>query len=103
MLNMTLALYNPRFTRFQLTRFTLGIEKVGACGRRREQAGSRPAGERGTVSIAQKGGEARMCSHSNNRGLVEEARRLREEGEGRSRRQEAKVVRADWKAGSIAK
>jgi len=44
-----------------------------------------------------------MCSHSNNRGLVEEARRLREEGEAGSRRQEAKVVRADWKARSIAK
>jgi hypothetical protein len=44
-----------------------------------------------------------MCSHSYNRGLVEEARRLREEGEARSRRQEAKVVRADWKARSIAK
>jgi hypothetical protein len=44
-----------------------------------------------------------MCSHSANRGLVEEARRLRQEGEAGRRRQEAKVVRADWKAESIAK
>ena len=44
-----------------------------------------------------------MCNRFYNRGLVEEARRLREEGEARSRRQEAKVVRADWKARSIAK
>jgi hypothetical protein len=37
-----------------------------------------------------------MCNRFYNRGLVEEARRLREAGEGPSRRQEAKVVRADF-------
>ncbi len=43
-----------------------------------------------------------MCGFRN-RGLEEEARRLREEGEARSRRREAEVVRADWKAKSMAK
>jgi hypothetical protein len=43
-----------------------------------------------------------LCSF-HNRGLEKEARKLREEGEARSRRREAKVVRADWKAQSIAK
>ena len=90
-LNTTLASYNPRFTRFCQARFTLGIEKVRARGRRREKVGSRPAGERRTVSTAQKGGEARMCNRFYNRGLVEEARRLREAGEGPSRRQEPKL------------
>ena len=38
-----------------------------------------------------------------NHGLEEEARILREEGEGCRRRREAKAVRADWKAKSLAK
>ena len=38
-----------------------------------------------------------------NCGLEEEARKLREEGEARNRRREARVVRADWKAKSLAK
>ena len=42
------------------------------------------------------------------RGLKEEPRRdeprrLREEGQARSRRREAKVARADWRADSIVK
>ena len=37
------------------------------------------------------------------RGLMEEPRRLREEGQARSRRREAKVPRADWRADSIVK
>jgi hypothetical protein len=38
-----------------------------------------------------------------NHGLEEEARILREEGEASRRRREAKAVRADWKAKSLAK
>jgi hypothetical protein len=37
------------------------------------------------------------------RGLKEEPRRLREVEEARSRRREAKVVRANWRANSIVK
>ena len=37
------------------------------------------------------------------RGLKEEPRQLREEGQARSRRGEAKVARADWRADSIVK
>ena len=38
-----------------------------------------------------------------NYGLEEEARILREEGEAGRRRREAKAVRPDWKAKSLAK
>ena len=37
------------------------------------------------------------------RGVKEEPCRLREEGQARSRRREAKVARADWRADSIGK
>ncbi len=50
-----------------------------------------------------------MCKKANpvtsghrNYGLEEEARILREEGEAGRRRREAKTVRADWKAKSLA-
>jgi hypothetical protein len=43
-----------------------------------------------------------MVRHHNH-GLEEEARILREEGEASRRRREAKAVRADWKAKSLAK
>jgi hypothetical protein len=45
----------------------------------------------------------RVLSRHHNHGLEEEARILREEGEARRRRREAKAVRADWKAKSLAK
>ena len=44
-----------------------------------------------------------VSSRHHNYGLEEEARILREEGEAGRRRREAKVVRADWKAKSLAK
>jgi len=44
-----------------------------------------------------------LSSRHRNYGLEEEARILREEGEAGRRRREAKVVRADWKAKSLAK
>ena len=44
-----------------------------------------------------------VASRHHNYGLEEEARILREEGEAGRRRREAKVVRADWKAKSLAK
>jgi hypothetical protein len=54
-----------------------------------------------------KGGEHVLCDFYR-RGLKEEPHRdepcrLREEGEARSRRREAKVARADWRADSIVK
>jgi hypothetical protein len=45
----------------------------------------------------------RALSRYYNRGLKEETRRLKEDGEARSRRREAKAVRAGWKSKSIAK
>ena len=44
-----------------------------------------------------------IASRHHNYGLEEEARILREEGEACRRRREAKAVRADWKAKSLAK
>ena len=44
-----------------------------------------------------------VASRHHNYGLEEEARILREEGEAGRRRREAKAVRADWKAKSLAK
>ena len=44
-----------------------------------------------------------VASRHHNYGLEEEARLLREEGEAGRRRREAKAVRADWKAKSLAK
>src|SRR3712207_7693942 len=40
----------------------------------------------------------RVLSRHHNHGLEEEARILREEGEPRRRRREAKAVRADWRS-----
>jgi hypothetical protein len=45
----------------------------------------------------------RALSRYYNRGLKEETRRLKEDGEAPSRRREAKAVRANWKSKSIAK
>jgi hypothetical protein len=45
----------------------------------------------------------RALSRYYNRGLKEETRRLKEDGEAPSRRREAKAVRAGWKSKSIAK
>jgi hypothetical protein len=59
-------------------------------------------GGAGTRSVARKEAK-RLLRSFHNRGLEEEARKLREEGEARSRRREAKIVRTDWKAKSIAK
>jgi len=59
-------------------------------------------GEAGTVSVAHKEAKHVLCDFYR-RGLKEEPRRLREEGEARSRRREAKVARADWRANSIVK
>ena len=55
-----------------------------------------------TGSVARKEAK-RALSKYYNRGLKEETRRLKEEGEAPSRRREAKAVRADWKSKSIAK
>ena len=44
-----------------------------------------------------------VASRHHNYGLEEEARILREQGEAGRRRREAKAVRADWKAKSLAK
>jgi len=44
-----------------------------------------------------------VASRHHNYGLEEEACILREEGEAGRRRREAKAVRADWKAKSLAK
>ena len=55
-----------------------------------------------TGSVARKEAK-RALSRDYNRGLKEEARRLKEEGESPSRRREAKAVRAGWKSKSIAK
>ena len=44
-----------------------------------------------------------VASRHHNYGLEEEARILREEGDAGRRRREAKIVRADWKAKSLAK
>ena len=59
-------------------------------------------GEAGTVSVAQKEAKHVMCDFYM-RGLKEEPRRLREVEEVRSRRWEAKVVRANLRANSIVK
>ena len=45
----------------------------------------------------------RALSRYYNRGLKEETRRLKVDGEAPSRRREAKAVRAGWKSKSIAK
>ena len=55
-----------------------------------------------TGSVARKEAK-RALSKDYNRGLKEETRRLKEEGEAPSRRREAKAVRAGWKSKSIAK
>ena len=57
-------------------------------------------GEGRYVSVARE--EAVLPRH-HNYGLEKEARMLREEGEACRRRREAKAVRADWKAKSLAK
>ena len=44
-----------------------------------------------------------VASRHHNYGLEKEARILREEGDAGRRRREAKIVRADWKAKSLAK
>ncbi len=54
------------------------------------------------VSVVRKEAN-RVLSRHHNHGLEEEARILREVGEARRRRREAKAVRADWKAKSFAK
>ena len=56
-----------------------------------------------TGSVARKEEAKRALSRYYNRGLKEETRRLKEEGEAPSRRREAKAVRAGWKSKSIAK
>jgi hypothetical protein len=56
-----------------------------------------------TGSVARKEAKRALSSRDYNRGLKEEARRLKEEGEAPSRRREAKAVRAGWKSKSIAK
>jgi hypothetical protein len=56
----------------------------------------------GTGSAARKEAK-RVLLWGYNRGLKEESRRLKEDGQARSRRQEAKAVRGSWKAKSIAK
>ena len=54
------------------------------------------------VSVAREEADQILSRHQNY-GLEKEARILREEGEARRRRREAKAVRADWKAKSLAK
>ena len=55
-----------------------------------------------TGSVARKEAKGALSRYYN-RGLKEETRRLKEEGEAPSRRREAKAVRAGWKSKSIAK
>jgi hypothetical protein len=59
-------------------------------------------GKEGKLSVVREEAN-RILPKVHNHGLEKEARMLREEGEARRRRREAKAVRADWKAKSLAK
>jgi hypothetical protein len=59
-------------------------------------------GKEGKLSVVREEANRILLRH-HNYGLEKEARMLREEGEARRRRREAKAVRADWKAKSLAK